>query len=273
MGSTTTTEPDLRLVGVRRRRQLPLRDELDPLIDRQEDVVPGQRLLVLDALREDQAARPVAQTTDLLDVAPQLIVERELDAILALSAGRDEAEHRATPTPGSGSTAAPRLPPSDPRAWPVRPRPSARIASTCSRRHPTLEPREAPSPRELVPHPLRLHRQGLADALGRLVQERGERLRSLTRRSISKASTETLGTSTLTASGGAVAVVDRAALGGDVQTALPLLLRELTPLVAPLDLDSERSADDHAQTRGPSGRRGCPSGHGSIGHGGDRGSA
>ena len=49
------------LVGPHRRIELALGRVLDALIDGEVDVVPGERLLVLDALAEEQAARAIAQ--------------------------------------------------------------------------------------------------------------------------------------------------------------------------------------------------------------------
>ena len=44
---------------------------------------------------KDEPPAPIAQAVHLLDVAAQLLVERELQAVLALAVGRDEAEQRA----------------------------------------------------------------------------------------------------------------------------------------------------------------------------------
>ena len=72
------------------------------------------------------------------------------------------------------------------------------------------------------------------------------RLSSAPRKS-STASIDTLGTSTLTASGGAVAIVDAAALGNDVQPALPLFLGHLAPLVAVFELHAVSARDDEPE--------------------------
>ncbi len=84
------------LERTRGRRELALGSELDPLIDRELDVVTRERLLVLNAVGEQKASRTVAQPAQLLDVALELLVHAVLEAVLALAVGRHESEQRST---------------------------------------------------------------------------------------------------------------------------------------------------------------------------------
>ncbi len=81
------------LEGANRRRELALRDVLQPLVDARRDAVPGERALVLRSLGEQQPPRAIAQPAQLLDAAGELVVQRVLEAIRALAVRRHEASN------------------------------------------------------------------------------------------------------------------------------------------------------------------------------------
>src|SRR5678815_966496 len=87
--------PAGRLERTHRGRELVLRDVLQPLVERQRDAVSRERALVLRAFGEQKPAGAVAQAAQLLDSARELVVQRILEAVLALAVRRDEAEQRA----------------------------------------------------------------------------------------------------------------------------------------------------------------------------------
>ena len=74
--------------------ELALGDVLDALVDRERHVVARERLLVDLPALEEEMPRAIAQAAHLFDVPAKLVVERELEPVLALPVGRDEAEHR-----------------------------------------------------------------------------------------------------------------------------------------------------------------------------------
>ena len=84
----------LGLVGPLRGVELLLGDVLDALVDGQGDVVALERLLVARPLakmsRPLRSRRPFTSST----WPREILVERELEAVLALAVGRDEAEDR-----------------------------------------------------------------------------------------------------------------------------------------------------------------------------------
>src|SRR5262249_19763196 len=84
----------LRLVRAHRDRELALGNVLDAFVDRQDDVVTGERLLVVRALGEDEATASIAEALHFVATTAKLVGERELEAVFSESVGRDEAEHR-----------------------------------------------------------------------------------------------------------------------------------------------------------------------------------
>jgi hypothetical protein len=81
-----------RLEGAHRGSELVFREVLEPLIDAERHAVAGERTLVLGALREQEPPRAIAQSAQLFHAPREVVVQRVLEAVLALAVGGDEAE-------------------------------------------------------------------------------------------------------------------------------------------------------------------------------------
>ncbi len=237
----------LRLVGVHRRVDLALGDVLDPLVDREGDVVALKGLALAAAL-EDEAAAPVAQAVHLLDLAAQVLVERELEPVLALRVGGHETQQR----------------PGELAAWIIAMalaldrqamngvRLALRIAEVAHRlglvsADATLDPHEAPSRSELGVDLGGVERERFPDARGGVAH--GRLLRSVAVHAPQQVRDVDADARDLDAhrERSPIAVVDGAPFRLDVQAALPLLLGHVAPLGAVLDLDTPRARDDGAE--------------------------
>jgi hypothetical protein len=238
----------LRLVGVHRRLDLALGDVLDPLVDGQDDVVSLQRLPLVAAALEDEAAAPVAQAMDLLDLAAQVLVERELEPVLALRVGGHEPEERAgelAPRIVAMALALDRQ--TVDGVWLLLGIAEVAHGLRLVAVDAALDPREAMARRELGVEVGRVERERLADARRRVAQsgflrrvavDAAEQLHRV------DADARDLDADRERCP---VAVEDGAPLRLDVQAALALLLGHVPPLGAVLDLDAPGARDDAAE--------------------------
>jgi len=239
-----------RLVGAHRRVELALGHVLDPFVDREHDVVALHRVLVARAL-EDEAPSAVAKTAHVFDLAAQILLERQLEPVLALSVGRDEPEQGACElarrvvamTFALDRDASKRTT----RLFLIR-----QIVDRAAlvARDPPLDPDEAVARRELGVDVIRLERESVPDARGRIAQRR-----LLGRRAVdSPEHLDDVGADARDLDAHRqrrpVSVVHRPALRLDVESTQTLTLGHVPPFGAVFDLDAPRAGDHPSEGEG-----------------------
>lgn len=238
----------LRLVGPLCGVEFLLGDVLDSFVQRQCDVVALKRSFVVGAFGKEQATAPVPQPFDLFHMSAQLLIEGELKPVFPLTVGRHETKH----WPGQFATRIVAMP----LAFHGEPANGndllLRVAEVADERRlvardSSFEPDESLPLLKLRVKLVRVEVQRTRDPGRSILEHLGLRSRRL--RAAQHFDHVRADAGHLYAYGkcGTISVVNRPALGLDVQTPLTLLLRHVSPGRAILDLDAIRARDEAAE--------------------------